>query len=143
MMLANVTTKTILDRWKGMAIAAGGLALMLWFAMAAYRGIDTDFFTRMPEAWRALMNIPEDADFAVLAYSAMYSSWGTLTIASLALSMGSASIAGEERDGTIGLLLANPRSRMAVLLSKTAAMVLVVLAGILVLWGSAYLVPAL
>ncbi len=143
MLLANVYTKTIRDRWKGMAVGAVGLALMLWLAMAAYQGIDTDFFTRMPEAWRALMNIAKDADFTSLAYAAIYSTWGTLTIAGLAVSMGSASIAGEEREGTLGLLLGNPVGRVSVLLSKAASMVTVVAAGMLLLWGSAYLVPAL
>ncbi|MCB2224357.1 MAG: ABC transporter permease [Actinobacteria bacterium] len=143
MMLANVYTKTILDRWKGMAIAAGGMALMLWFAMAAYNGIDTDFFDRMPEFWRALANIPEGGGVTGLAYSAMFASYGALAVGSLALSMGAASIAGEERDGTIGLLLANPVSRVRVLLSKLGSLVTVVAGGVLVLWGAAYLVPVL
>ena len=92
MLLANVATKTFMERWKGMAVATAGMGLMLWFAMAAYQGIDTDFFTRMPEAWRALMNIPADGNFTILAYAAMYSSWGALIIGSLTLSMGSASM---------------------------------------------------
>jgi ABC-2 type transport system permease protein len=143
MLLANVYTKTIRDRWKGMAIAAVAMAVMLWFAMAAYSGIDTSFFDGMPEFWRSLINLPENADFTSLAYAAMYSSYGALTVGSLALSMGAASIAGEERKGTLGLLLGNPVSRVSVQLSKLGSMVTVVAGGVLVLWGAAYLVPLL
>ncbi|MCJ7726442.1 MAG: ABC transporter permease, partial [Acidimicrobiia bacterium] len=140
-MLANVYTKAILDRWKGIAIAAFGMAVMLWFAMAMYRGIDISFFTEMPEAFRAIMNIGADFDATGLAYGAMYSSYGALTLASMALSMGSASIAGEERDGTLGLLLGNPDSRTRVLLSKAAALVTLIGLGSVVLWVAGILVP--
>ena len=142
-MLANVYTKTILDRWKGIAIAAFGMALMLWFAMAVYQGIDIKFFTEMPEAFRAIMNIGADFDATGLAYGAMYSSYGALTLASMALSMGSGSIAGEERDGTLGLLLGNPNGRTRVLLSKAAALVTLIGAGSLVLWVAGIVVPEL
>ncbi len=104
-MLATVVTKTFLDRWKGAVIGAVSLAVMFFFGMAVYRDIDLAVYTDLPEALRALMNIPADADVGALAYGAIYSSYGALTLASLALSMGSASIAGEERKGTMGLLL--------------------------------------
>ena len=54
--------------------------------------------------------------------------------------MGSSSIAGEERAGTIGLLLGNPKSRTHVLLSKAANLVTLVAVGTLVLWIAAYAV---
>jgi ABC-2 type transport system permease protein len=140
-MLANVFTKTILDRWKGMLIAVVSLAAMLLFGMLVYRDIDLSVYTDLPEAFRALFNIAEDSDASGLAYGAIYSSYGALTLASMALSMGSASIAGEERNGTIGLLLGNPRSRVQVLVSKGGAMVALTGAGALVLWGGGYAVP--
>lgn len=140
-MLANVFTKTVLDRWKGVAIAAGSLGLMLLFGMAVYRDVDLSVYSNLPEAMRSLMNIGENADASGLAYGAIYSSYGALTLASLALSMGAASIAGEERNGTIGLLLGNPRSRTQVLLSKMASTVALVAAGTLLLWGLGRVVP--
>ncbi len=141
-MLATILTKTFLDRWKGMAIGAVVLGAMLLFGMATYRDIDLSLYTDLPEALRAIMNIPAEADVGSLAYGAIYSSYGALTLAGLALSMGSASIAGEERDGTLGLLLGNPKSRTAVLASKAATMVLLTAVGALVLWGAGLLVPA-
>ena len=142
-MLANVYTKAIHDRWKGVTIATLAMAVMLWFAMAIYQDIDISMFTEMPAAVRSLWGIGEDADVTALAYGAMYSSYGALVLGSLALSIGSASIAGEERNGTLGLLLGNPRSRTSVLASKALAMVTLMAAGALALWAAGVIVPAL
>ena len=67
-MLATVVTKTFLDRWKGAAIGALSLALMFFLAMAVYRDIDLAVYTDLPEVFRALMNIPADADVGALSY---------------------------------------------------------------------------
>ena len=117
-----------------MAIGAGSLALLFFFGMAAYRDIDLTLYTDLPEAWRALANIPDDADVGTLAYGAIYGSYGALTVAALSQSMGSASIAREERNGTIGLLLGNPKSRGYVLMSKATSLVLITAGGTFVLW---------
>lgn len=142
-MLATVLTKTVRDRWKAMAIGTVSLAVMLLFGMSVYRDIDLSLYTDLPEAWRALINIPDSADAASLAYGAIYEFYGALTLAALALSMGSASIAGEERDGTLGLLLGNPTSRTAVLASKAGSMLVLTAVGALLLWGAGYIVPAM
>ncbi len=97
---------------------------MLLFAMAVYRDIDMTMFTELPEAFRSLMGISDTADATGLAYGAIYSSYGALDRRPGRSSMGSAFIAGEERKGTLGLLLGNPRSRTPVLVSKAGAMVL-------------------
>ncbi len=141
-MLATVFTKTIRDRWKGSVIGALTLGLFLLMGMAVYRNIDLGIYTDLPDAFRALANIPADADVGSLAYGAIYSSYGALTLAAVAISMGSGAIAGEERNGTIGLLLGNPRSRSYVLLSKTASLVLLVGFGALILWAAGRIVPA-
>ncbi len=135
-MLANVFTKTTRDRWKGVAIGVAALAAMLFFGMSVYRDIDLSVYTSLPEVFRTLMDIPANADVGSLAYGAIYGSYGTLTMAALALSMGSSSIAGEERKGTMGLLLGNPKSRTSVLVSKAASLVLLLGLGSLALWGA-------
>ena len=121
-MLANVFAKTTRDRWKGVAIGVVAITSLLFFGMSVYRDIDLSVYTNLPEVFRTLMDIPKDADVGSLAYGAIYGSYGTLIMAALALSMGSASIAGEERKGTIGLLLGNPKSRVSVLFSKAASL---------------------
>jgi ABC-2 type transport system permease protein len=116
----------------------------LWMGMAVYKDIDlTLYFESMPPGFLQLMGIPEAGDAAGLAFGAIYSFMGALTIAGLAISMGTASIAGEELNGTMGLLLANPKSRTSVLLSKTLSMLAVVVVGGLLLWGAGYVIPDL
>ena len=142
-MLANVLTKNVLDRWKGIAIGAVSIGLLLLMGMSVYRDIDLALYTSMPAAMRGLMGIAEDTDVGGLAYGAIYASYGALTLAALALSMGSASIAGEERNGTMGLLLGNPKSRTYVLASKAGSLVGLTGVGALVLWGIGLASPAL
>lgn len=141
MMLASVFTKTTRDRWRGEAIGAITLATLFVFAMAVYRDIDLSVYTNLPEIYRTLVSIPQDADLASLSYGAIFGSYGALTMAGLALAMGAASVAGEERKGTIGLLLDNPKSRSSILLSKTAAMVFLTGLGTLFLWGVGLVAP--
>ena len=116
-MLANVFTKTTLDRWKPPLIAAISLAAVLFFGMAVYRGIDVSFWDELPEAFRSVFGIPDGADVGGLAYGAIYTGYGMLTMGAVALAGGAVSIAGEEKNGTIGLLLGNPVSRTGMAVS--------------------------
>lgn len=140
-MLTNVYTKAVHDRWRSVTVAT--VLLAGWFLLAAsiYQDIDISLYTDLPEGVRELMGIPEGADAATLSYNVMLSFAAALTMTALAISMGAASIAGEERDGTIGLLLANPRSRTHVAVAKLAAMVTLMGIGCAALWGAGRLVP--
>ncbi|MBT8212240.1 MAG: ABC transporter permease [Acidimicrobiia bacterium] len=140
-MLATIVTKSFLDRWKGEVVAAAVVALMFFFGMAVYRDIDLSVYTDLPEAMRSLMNIPKDADVGALAYGAIYSSYGALTLGGMSIAIGAASIAGEERKGTMGLLLGNPKSRTHVLISKAINIMLLSALGGAVLWLAGILVP--
>lgn len=143
-MYSSVLTKTSRDRLLGMAIAAALIAVMLVFGIAVYRDVDlTLYYENMPPAILEMMGIPVGADAAGLAFGSMYSFIGALTIAGIAISMGTGSIAGEEAEGTIGILLANPKSRTSVLVSKAVAMLAVVAFGSGLLAGAGYLLPTL
>ena len=143
MMLANVFTKTTRDRWKGVVIGAAVMGVMFLFAMAVYRDIDiAGLYSNLPEAFLSLMGIPAGADVGALAYGAIYLSYGALVMGALVLVMGAGTIAGEERNGTMGLLLGNPKSRTNVLLSKAGAMVLLTVVGTLILWLAGRATPA-
>lgn len=135
-MLANVFTKTIGDRWLGWAIAVGSLAALFPLGMWGYQGIDPTFFQALPKAYLSLLRIPKDADIASIAINAIVNSYGALALAAMALAMGAASIAGEERGGTLGLLLANPRSRTYVLVSKAASMTVLTALAVVGIWGA-------
>ena len=139
--LTNVFTKTSRDRWKSTVIGAVTLALLLVFGMAVYRDIDVSFWDDLPEVFRSVFGIPEGADVGGLAYGAIYSGYGALTMAAIAMSAGAVSIAGEEKNGTIGLLLGDPVSRTKVFLEKAASLVAVTAVGFLILWLAAVAAP--
>jgi ABC-2 type transport system permease protein len=133
-MLANVFTKTARDRWKSTVIAAVSLGCLLVFGMAAYNDVDVAFWDDFPEAFRTMFAIPEGADVGGLAYGAIYTGYGALTMAAVALAAGASVFAGEERKGTIGLLLGNPVSRTRTLMSQAGAIVSLCFAGSVILW---------
>jgi len=134
-MFANVFAKTLRDRWLSWTIAAGVLGSFILLGMVAYEGLDISFLEAFPEAYKSLLGLGEGIDAGALAISAIYGSYGAMTVAAMALAMGAASIAGEERKGTIGLLLVNPKSRTHVLISKIAALVLLCIFATIALGG--------
>jgi ABC-2 type transport system permease protein len=142
-MYGSVLTKTLVDRWRGVTIGVVSLAGLLYFGMVVYQDIDLSIYTELGPAFQSLIGISGEADAASLAYNAIYSTYGAIIMAGLAIAMGTAFIAGEERRGTIGVLLANPRSRTRVTVAKSGAMLLLLgLAG-LVLWGAGLATPAI
>ena len=142
MTLANVFVKTASDRWLGWVIAVVSVALFLLMGMATYREIDLSVYTSLPEAFRSLIGIGDDIDVGGLAINVMFGTWGAIAMAGLALAMGSSAIAGEERDGTMDILLANPKSRTYVLLSKTGALVTSIALATVALWVPIYPIAA-
>lgn len=141
-MLANIFIKALRDRWVGTLIGMAIAGAFLVMAMAVYQDVDVSIYSELPEGVRAVMGIPADADSATLAYDIVLGLIAAMTLSGFAVSMGAASIAGEEREGTIGLLLANPRSRRRVLGAQGAAMAALVIGGALLTLGAAYLAPA-
>lgn len=140
-MLTSVFTKAIRDHWIAMTVATGLVGIWLLIAMGIYRDIDLSLYTDLPEGIRELMRIPEGADAATLAYNVMLDFAAALTLAGITISIGAAAIAGEEHDGTIDLLLGNPKSRGQVLASKLAALLTLIVAATLALWGATEAAP--
>ncbi len=140
-MLSNVFTKTTRDRWKSTVIGAVVLALLLLLGMSVYRDIDTSFYDDFPDAFRNMFGIPDGADIGGLAYGAIYSGYGALTMAAIALAAGGVSISGEERAGTMGLLLDNPISRRRLVIGKAASLFLVTASGFVILWIAGVVSP--
>lgn len=141
-MLTNVYTKSVRDRSTSMLIAAISTAVMFVFGMAVYRDIDLSVYTDLPEAFRSMFGIGgEDTDVGGIAYEALMASYGMLVMAGVAIAGGAASIAGEEKKGTIGILLSNPLSRSTYVASKAGGVFTALVAGFLVLWVAALVVP--
>lgn len=142
-MLTSIFTKAVRDRWLGATIAGVGVGLLFAFSMLVYRDIDLSIYDTLPDFVLAVVNVPQSGNAGILAFSAVYGTVGALALAGFAISMGSASIAGEERNGTLGLLLGNPRSRTHVLVSKLLALVLLIGLTTLLLWAAAAISPPL
>lgn len=142
-MLNTVFTKAVRDGWLAPALAAVVLGGFLVFAMFVYRDLDLSVYRDLPRDLRDFMGLGDVEDAAALAYGAGYSFMGALTIAGVAIARGAAAIAGEERDGTMGLLLSNPVSRGKVLIEKAASMVLLIGVAALILWGAGVVAPHL
>ncbi len=143
MMRHSVFAKSIQDRWRGMFIASVALSVSFLFGMAVYKDIDISFYNDFPEAMQAMMGISEGAGVGSLAYGAIYGVYGALVLAVMALMAGAGSIAGEERNGTLGLLLGNPKSRSHLLISKTTALLLLLVLAIVVMGIAGRIVPVL
>ena len=143
MALSSIFFRAALDRWLGWAIATVSLILLLLFGMAVYRDVDLTIYADLPEVFLSLIGIGEDVDVGGLAIGYIFGSIGALVVAVMALVMGSAAIAGEERNGTMKILLANPRSRTQVLLSKALAIVMLTALAVAALWASVHPISAL
>lgn len=105
-------------------------------------GVNSDIFTKMPKALKALLGI---GPFDVTSMSGFYSflfPYLELTAAIHALLLGNSMIAKEERDKTTEFLIAKPVSRTAVVTSKLlAALVNVIILNLVSLFSSLAIVP--
>lgn len=139
-MLRSVFLKSLRDRWVGVLVASGSLFVVAWMGLWAYSDIGdeaNDFFNTMPEAYRAIFGLSEEGGLASLMFAQVNNFLGPLILGGIAVSIGAAAVAGEERRGTIDVLATVPRSRSRLLGSKLAAMVaLTVVAGVLTWLGS-------
>ena len=142
-MLAGVFTKTVRDRWLAFVIGSVVIGLFTLFGMAVYSGIDLSFYADLPEAFLGLMGISDLTDISGLSYGAIFSFMGAMTLAGLAIWVGAGAIAGEERNGTLSLLLGNPKSRTHVLLAGSGALVLLTALGALIMLVGGVLSPVI
>lgn len=137
-MLANVFSKSLRDRLGGALIGAVSLGAMILFGLWAYQDVDTSFYYDLPLGVLELMGIdPSGSGVGAMAFGAMYDFMGAFIVGGIAISIGAASIAGEEQAGTFGLLLGNPLSRRRALVSKAAAMIVALVIMGALLWASA------
>lgn len=139
-MFANVFTKTLRDR--AVTSLAVGVLLAAFVASVFWMwdslNMDQAFAT-MPEVVTSLAaggsELPPEA--GGYATGEMFNLLAPIAVLGFAISFGAGAIAGEERAGTLDLLLANPVSRTRVAVSKAAVLTLTVVMIGLILWGGA------
>ncbi len=137
-MLGSVFAKALRDRWVGVVIAAASVALTVWMGVAAYAGIGdvaTEAFKAFPKAFLDVMGIKPDLGIVGMMFGEMVNSIGPFVVGGLMIAMGADAGAGEERWGTMGLLLGNPRSRRRVLAEKALALATMTTLASALVWG--------
>lgn len=132
-MLSSVFAKAIWERRRGYvwwAIGLGSLTLLTAGFWPSLADSAEDFQRLLENLPQGILSLFGSSDSAALLTptgflnSRLYASIGAIVICLFAVSMGTAAIAGEERDGTLDLLLAQPVSRSRIVLESFAAMAL-------------------
>lgn len=137
MMGARVAFQALRDRALGFVIGAVCIVATTLLALVVYADMDetlAKLIDSLPTVMVASFGITKDGSASVLLLGEMCNVMMPLTLAGLAIAMASDTIAGEERRGTLALLLANPVSRSRVLAEKAAALFLGVLLSAALMW---------
>ena len=141
-MLRDVFAKTLRDARRAIAWWSFGLIAMTALMIAVYPSVrDNPDLNKMvenyPDAFKAFLGLGENLDYTSAAgylNSELFSFMVPLLLLIAAVGAGARALAGEEEQGTLDLLLANPLSRRRVVLHKLAALVVEVAFLALVLW---------
>jgi ABC-2 type transport system permease protein len=135
-MLRNVFTKTIWDRRRSMVWWTIGVVALTSWLVAVYPVIrDSEamqsFLDDFPPELMAMFGIDPDVYLTGAGYlqAQLFSFMAPIILIAFAIGFGVAATAGEEKAGTMDMLLSLPISRISIILQKTAAMIL--LTGIL------------
>jgi ABC-2 type transport system permease protein len=144
-MLRNVFTKTLWDRRRSTMWWTLGMVAMTAWLVAVYPVIrDSDamqsFLDDFPPELMAMFGIDPDVYLTGAGYlqAQLFSFIAPIILIAFAVGFGVSATAGEEKSGTIEMLLSLPLSRRSIILQKATAMIL--LAGILSLAIAATLI---
>ena len=135
--------RSLAPQWKAIAVIVVSMFACLLMGIAVVQSMDTAVYDSLPPAMLALAGIPAGASISAMVYAQMLGFLGAITVAGFAVAVGARMIAGEEKDGTLSLLLSYPVSRLGVGVAKVVALVLAVAAISLGLWGAGLLAGAL
>jgi len=143
-MLRNVLLKTLRDQRRALMWWSIGIAAMVLFTVPFYPSLRDQaeslnkYMEEMPEALRAIFigQVEDITSPEGFLNSQIFVFMAPLLFSILAVGAGARAIAGEERAGTLDLLLSTPVPRRRVVVHTFAAMVVAVFVVGLVLWGS-------
>lgn len=143
-MLRDAFLKTLRDGRRAIAWWTLGLVAMTALMVAAYPSVrDNPNLNKMvedyPDAFKAFLGLGETVDYTSPAgylNSELFSFVVPLLLLIAAIGAGARATAGEEEQGTLDLLLANPISRRRLVLDKLAALCAEIVVLALVLWLS-------
>jgi len=141
-MLRNVVFKSLRDARRGFVWWSLGLVGLVAMMVSVYPSVrDNKGLNKLvadyPEALKAFIAFGGPLDYASAAGylgAELFSFMVPLLLLIAAIAGGAAAVAGEEERGTLELLLANPISRPRLVLEKSAALALELVALGFVLW---------
>lgn len=105
----------------GIAIAVGAIAFSDVLAYPSYRDMLTEM--DMPELLQGFLGEATDMASAEGFFAVEFFSWAPILLIVLAIVTGTFAFAGEEAQGTLDLLLAQPISRMRLAIEKSVALI--------------------
>lgn len=126
-MMAAVLARGLADRRRAVLGYGIGLGLMILWVMALYPSVEgelDDYVEAMPETMKSLFGLDDISNLAGFVHAEVFSMMGPLVFLALAVTTGAGTIAGEERDRILPLVLATGVGRGRVLLSKWVALAL-------------------
>jgi ABC-2 type transport system permease protein len=142
-MLRNLFLKTLRDRRRGVVGWSLGLVALVIFSLALYPSVrdSAEDLMKLTESLpkEILALVGGEIDFvsgAGFLHSRFFAFMGPLLLIVFTIGFGSRTIAGEERDGTLELLLATPKPRRVIAAQKLAALLTAVSILGLILWAS-------
>ncbi len=135
-MLASVFTKSARDALLWTVAAMAVLIVMAGVAMPMYAEFGEGYLGLMEEMpqWLRVVYGESMGSVAGLVGMAMFTLVSPLVLLVYAIAMGTGAAVGEEEDGTLALLLANPISRGRVLLAKAAVAIVGILVIVVAVW---------
>lgn len=134
-MLRSVLGKILWERRAGMIWWVGGLSSLAMLTIAFVPTIRDsqdsvqELFEELPQGVLALFGSSDIAELLTpvgVLNSRLYASVGAILVISLAISIGTRAIAGDEEAGRLELLLAHPIPRSRIVLDAVGAMVILV-----------------
>jgi ABC-2 type transport system permease protein len=130
-MLRNVLTKSLWDKRRSMGWWIAGMVAMTAWLVAMYPVIrDSEamqsFLDDFPPELMAMFGIDPDIYLTGAGYlqAQLFSFIAPIILIAFAVGFGAAATAGEEKSGTMDILLSLPVSRRSIILQKSTAMVL-------------------
>jgi ABC-2 type transport system permease protein len=115
------------DRRRAVTGAGIGLGPMIIWIMAIYPSVETelpDYVDAMPDAMKSIFGIDDITSLAGFVHAEVFTVMGPIVFLALAIGTGANTVAGEERDRILPIVLSTGLSRCDLLLSKLAALAL-------------------
>ncbi len=116
--VATIAVRAFRDRLKLALYSGIGLAALSMLGIGAFSSLNSqDLFNNLPAAFDSLIGGTAGGNYVV---SEVFGLIAPIVVLVVAISGGVNAVAGEERDGTAGLLLAQPAARRDLVVAKAA-----------------------